>query len=168
MLGRPSSHACARSLSFARVISEAESSLPCLRHGSATSCRLPAPGVTDCLVACGACQPYSTLRDHSQLDPREHADHKVLFSDHGSVLALARKQLPASFVSEQVLGFRLPYSRAETVSPLDEFLVAITAIVNERGERHFTGIEVVVLDAKVFSPQNRNRLGVRSRGNRSR
>ena len=140
------------------ICCKAEDGRPCKIHPESDSCKLPAEGVVDVLVACAPCQPYTKLRNGCGVaDCRDHPGYSVMFSETGSVISLTGKILPAVFISEQVRGFDKPYDKNSTTSPKTDFVDQVMGIRRRSGALHFSAWACAAMDSKMFVHGSRPR-----------
>jgi site-specific DNA-cytosine methylase len=137
---------------------EAELESPCLLHPVSGQCELPEKGSIDVMLGWAPCQPYSILRNGVGVkDCRKHKGYAALFGEVGSIVSLAKQLLPHVHLSEQVMNFAKPYDKKSSHSPKTQFMDDMKAILNEKGQQHFTGVVAVKLDSEVFVEGSRPR-----------
>jgi site-specific DNA-cytosine methylase len=125
----------------------------CILHGRA--CVEVVGHPADIVFGGSSCQPFSRNRTarFSTSDDKSHPQYDATFGDEtcrtGSVIEVLKVQRPLGGVLEQVPGSSMK-SRGAPDCALDRFLEALRNIKDDKGNRLYTGIVTVQMDAATF------------------
>jgi hypothetical protein len=102
------------------------------------------------------CQPFSSLRDHNQINAQQHPGYDTTFIEAINLLATS---MPFGVICEQVKGFLQPICKTDpSTTYLSTFVSKVQSLKGKDGKRLYTGTKVMCLNPSPWLDMSRSRF----------